>query len=326
MACFNPQIMYDTGIITANGKHKYEFVKGMYAPKDKEVIEVPCGKCIGCVMQKSKEWATRCVLESKLYKENYFITLTYNDENIPKKKVNDMYRGEIYTRMTLKKEDLQLFIKRLRTTWQRKYNITGEIRYFACGEYGSRTFRPHYHICFFNLKIPDKEPLNRNFENSMIWTSKEIEKIWGKGNIVIGKLTYESAAYTARYTLKKQYGLSKPIFEQKKIEPEFIIMSRRPGIGKPYYELKKDTIYKTDEIFIVNRKGDIFKNKPPKYFDYLYKTEEPEVMEELKALRKEQAEESEKKRASESSLDKWQYLDQKEKTLINNIKRKKRGL
>ena len=319
--------MYDTGQLTKNGKPKYEFVKTIYTPTFVKTIEIPCGKCIGCEMDKTKEWATRCVLESKLYPKQlcWFITLTYNDEYIPTTNVVDYLRGTLTRRMTLHKKDLQDFLKRLRRAWEYKYNWQG-IRYFGCGEYGSTTFRPHYHICIYNLPIPDKEPLSRNFEMSRIWVSKEIEKIWGMGNIVIGQLTYESAAYTARYTLKKQNGLNKALYERLKIEPEFTIMSTHPGIGAGYYQMKKNTIYETDEIFVQNRKGDIIRQKPPNYFDYLYNTEEPEILEEIKAIRLKLAQDQRARERKENTMPEWEYRKMKEEGLKEKIKRKKRGL
>ena len=114
------------------------------------VIDLPCGQCIGCRIDKSKSWALRCVHEASLYDHNCFITLTFNDENLPDDK-------------SLKKEDFVLFMKRLRkkydglTPVQCGDKVIYPIRFFHCGEYGDQFSRPHHHACIFNFDFHDKE-------------------------------------------------------------------------------------------------------------------------------------------------------------------------
>ena len=253
--------------------------------KGARLLELPCGQCVECRLARSREWATRCMLETKDHKNNYFITLTYNNDNLPKGNGINIDTGEIFEVGTLKPKDLQDFMKRLRITWERKYNITN-IRYYACGEYGEQYARPHYHAIIFGLPIFDLKPDHRSKKGNMNYRSDEIEKIWGKGRIAIGTVTWDSCAYTARYVMKKQTGKGKE--EYKKIigvEPEFVRMSRRPGIARNYYEQHKKNIYECDEIWISTRKG-VQKVKPSKYYDKLFDIEEHEELEEIKRKRR----------------------------------------
>ena len=253
--------------------------------KGARLLELPCGQCVECRLARSREWATRCMLETKDHKNNYFITLTYNNDNLPKGNGINIDTGEIFEVGTLKPKDLQDFMKRLRITWERKYNITN-IRYYACGEYGEQYARPHYHAIIFGLPIFDLKPDHRNKKGNMNFRSDEIEKIWGKGRIAIGTVTWDSCAYTARYVMKKQTGKGKEeYYKIIGVEPEFVRMSRRPGIARNYYEQHKKNIYECDEIWISTRKG-VQKVKPSKYYDKLFDIEEHEELEEIKRKRR----------------------------------------
>ena len=253
--------------------------------KGARLLELPCGQCVECWLARSREWATRCMLETKDHKNNYFITLTYNNDNLPKGNGINIDTGEIFEVGTLKPKDLQDFMKRLRITWERKYNITN-IRYYACGEYGEQYARPHYHAIIFGLPIFDLKPDHRSKKGNMNYRSDEIEKIWGKGRIAIGTVTWDSCAYTARYVMKKQTGKGKEeYYKIIGVEPEFVRMSRRPGIARNYYEQHKKNIYECDEIWISTRKG-VQKVKPSKYYDKLFDIEEHEELEEIRRKRR----------------------------------------
>ncbi len=252
------------------------------------LIELPCGQCIECRLARSREWANRCMLETKDHKNNYFITLTYDNENLPMGNAIDIDTGETYEVGTLKPKDLQDFMKRLRITWERKYGIKN-IRYYACGEYGELYARPHYHAIIFGIPIFDLKPDHKSKKGNMNFRSDEIEKIWGKGRIAIGTVTWDSCAYTARYVMKKQTGKGKEeYYRVMGIEPEFVRMSRRPGIARNYYEKHKDEIYETDSIYIATRKG-VQKARPSKYYDKLYDIDYHEELEKIKGNRKERA-------------------------------------
>lgn len=310
MACYHPKIRieYQNVFLTAKDGHTYK--KGVIMSKDnyehwkknnEEIVKISritCGQCIGCRLEYSKNWATRCVLEAKNHKENYFITLTYDDEHLPIKRqmINDE-TGEIYYNDgswtgTLKPEDMEKFVKDLRRYYKYHYNHDG-IRFFYCGEYGETTQRPHYHIILFNLPI-SKDKLKYKFTNEEyqpIYECEEIQKIWGKGLIAVGAVTFSSCAYVARYVTKKKTGhQAKEEYLRKGQIPEYVRMSRKPGIARKYYEENKEDIYKTDVLIQSSCKRNILKVKPPKYYDKLFDLDYPERMEEVKNKRKERAE------------------------------------
>lgn len=338
MACNHPLHAFDTGFLEDSGKPHYKIVGGdiewIYKPisrdskecyKDLKLtkyIEVPCGKCIGCRLTYSKEWATRCVLEAKQYEHNYFITITYAPEHVP---VNKELGNLI-----LEPKDLQDFMKRLRKYYDQNYNFQG-IRFYACGEYGSTTQRPHYHVLGFNLPIFDIIPLKRTKTREQLYYSPTIEKIWGKGNVWIGEVNWNTCAYVARYIMKKQKGQNA---EQHYMEngevPEFVRMSRRPGIGQKYFEDNYEKIYLCDEIVIQkrNRQGQIEAHsvKPVRYYDKLYDQLEPENMALIKEARQKAAIETEKLRQQRSTKTKLEYLEQKEERMKESIKALKRNL
>lgn len=234
-------------------------------------MEVPCGQCIGCRLDRSQAWAIRCIHESKLYEDNCFITLTYSPENLP-------YGG------TLVKQHFQNFMKRLRKKFP-----TVRIRYYACGEYGDNLQRPHYHACLFNFNFDDLDPIRQTSQYTL-YTSKTLENIWGKGFCTVGALTFETAAYTARYCVKKMNGekakdhytvLVPDTGELIEITPEFTLMSRRPGIGSKWYERYWRDYFPSDEVIHQGRR-----HKPPRFYAELLKETDPEMYEQMKEMRK----------------------------------------
>jgi hypothetical protein len=219
--------------------------------------EVPCGQCVGCRLERSRTWAMRCLHEASLYENNCFVTLTYNDEFVP-------LDGSLVLR------DFQLFFKRLR----KRYG--SGIRFYHCGEYGPLNGRPHYHACIFNFDFDDK--LLWKYSNDIpLYTSSSLDSLWcdprtGKslGFATVGTLTFESAAYVARYCLKKvngkdavshyvRYSPDGVVYE---IAPEYSTMSRRPGIGRGWLDSFASDCLSVDGI-IVN--GAVC--KPPRYYD-----------------------------------------------------------
>jgi hypothetical protein len=157
-------------------------------PKNHRAIEISCGQCIGCRLTRSRHWATRIVHEAQCHDENVFITLTYNPENLPPD-------------CGLRKKDFQDFMKRLRKAFP-----NNKIRYYHCGEYGDNTNRPHYHAILHGINFSDWCYLFDSPSGQPIYTSTTLEKIWSKGFVTIGEVTFESAAYVARYVVKKITG------------------------------------------------------------------------------------------------------------------------
>lgn len=275
---------------------------------------VPCRKCVSCKLDNAKEWAIRSALECKNSNDNWFITLTYSDEFIPVNK-----KG-IFTCSYF---DLSRFIESLRKVFTRKG--IRNIKYLASSEYGSRLNRPHYHICFFGLPLNDLEPTGEvsNLGHSY-FVSKLVDKIWGKGIHKIGRVTYQSAGYVSRYTLKK---VKKLDYEKLGIEPERLFMSK--GIGKKYFEENKERIYKYDVINLNTDKG-LLKLQPPRYFDRLYEKQNSEHLQEIKNARIVNAKHNLVSRVENSGIgyvnllgNKQHILHERVKVLKRNVKDKK---
>lgn len=189
-----------------------------------DYVEVPCGKCIGCRLDYSRMWSCRllCELETQPQgSKSYFVTLTYSDETVPTVDSNDFDAPLL----SLRKRDLQLFLKSLRKAFPEF-----RIRFFACGEYGSNTFRPHYHMILFNCPVDDLRLL-RVVDGKCFYSSDLLSSIWKRGFVTLSDVTAESCAYVAQYCTKKAFGNLRDDFAELGIEPEFLSMSRKPGIG-----------------------------------------------------------------------------------------------
>lgn len=175
----------------------------------------PCGLCMACRINKRRMWTHRMILESYMHSDNSFLTLTYDDEHLPPD-------GSVNP------QTLQLFLKRLRQAIS-----PVKIRFYAVGEYGDKSMRPHYHIALFGYSFPDRV-LHGMSKGRPLFRSSLLEKCWTYGFASIGELTAESAQYVGGYVVKK---MTK--FDDKRLEgrhPEFSRMSLKPGIGAPALE------------------------------------------------------------------------------------------
>lgn len=233
--------------------------------------KLACGQCVGCRLDRSRQWAIRCMHEASLHPNNCFITLTYSDDHLP-------------TGGSLDKRHFVLFMKRLR----KKFG--DGIRFFHCGEYGGLLGRPHHHACLFNFTFPDKvvycrlRSLRNNDNPGYLYGSDILAILWPYGFSTIGDVTFESAAYVARYVMKKITG-DKAEEHYAGREPEYITMSRRPGIGRRFYEQYKDDLYNHDQCVVRHN----FILKPPKYYDNLFDITDADRLLELKRRRKAKA-------------------------------------
>lgn len=183
------------------------------------LISVDCGQCVDCRKKRATAWAYRVVLEAQQYSDNCMLTLTYNEDNLP-------------GGASLVLRDLQNFLKRLR-----KRLSPAKIRYFACGEYGSKGNRPHYHVIIFGWKPADMYYFFTDKKGNDLYRSPLIEKVWDFGFSTVGEVNLDTAKYCAIYLQKS------PSAEQKK---PFVVMSRRPGLGFAGFNekwLKSDKIY-----------------------------------------------------------------------------------
>ena len=259
MPCFKPlKAYYDSGQVV--------FAEPRFG--DYSEMSLPCGQCVGCRLERSRQWAIRCMHEAQLYKRNCFITLTYDEDHLPIDRSLD-YRH------------FQLFMKKLRKHYS-GYDavdvdgvLTYPIRFYMAGEYGENFGRPHFHACLFNFDFPDKVFYKKTGSGSAIYNSKILDKIWGQGFTSIGDVTFQSAAYVARYIMKKVNGDSaKSHYIDSEtgvcIKPEFNKMSLKPGIGFNWYDKYKTDVYPHDYV-VVNGK----KVKPPKYYDRKFQEEFP---------------------------------------------------
>lgn len=277
MSCYHPIIAYDNTDYSANpdkmdivfNSKDYRF-NSDYAERQGRLLQLPCRHCVGCRLDHSKEWANRILLEQKYHASSYFVTLTYDDEHLPTGYGTDPATGEIIAvHATLVKADLQKFFKRLRKAGQ-------QISYYSAGEYGSQTYRPHYHCIIFGLLLDDLKPIRRNFDGQQYYVSSTIERLWPYGMHVIGNVTYESAAYVARYTLKKAtHNYTREYYDIAGIEPEFQLMSRNPAIGSRFYDDNIDK-FKYGTFSVSTPSGGI-KMTMPEYFRKKYRDIDPSL-------------------------------------------------
>lgn len=231
---------------------------------------IPCGQCMGCRIEQSRQWANRMELELAYHKDSWFVTLTYDDEHLRQGYNVNPETGElIIINNTLFKKDLQDFWKRLRQNIDRKgRGDSKKLMYYACGEYGSQTHRPHYHAIVYDLPIkPDELKELKRERGFTYYDCPWLQKVWGKGYIIVCGVSWETCAYVARYVTKKRKGKgAKEWYESMAIQPEFVCMSLKPAIGQRYYEEHKEEIYPKDSIQLANGK----RCKPPRYFDKKY--------------------------------------------------------
>lgn len=242
---------------------------------DAAPFKVSCGRCIGCKLERSRVWATRIVHENREHELSSFITLTYSDECLPS-------NGSLCLR------DFQLFMKKLRRATK------SPIRFFHAGEYGEKKGRPHYHAIIFGedfrcrkCRLDSSVPHScetYDFETSdrgdTTWSSTFLDGLWEKGRALVGAVTFESAAYVARYITKKITGPEserayKRVLDSGKvvrIAPEYATMSRRPGIGHSYFASYADQIYRHDFVVI---RG--VPSRVPKFYDKLLEKADPSL-------------------------------------------------
>ena len=285
MACSNPNL-----VRMGEGRPKFLGPYTAYAAKHRDtqrlieagkLIQVPCGHCEECAKNRAENWGTRCELEASYYKQSLFVTLTYDSEHLPvynafekrtyrglKNPIDFEIRGKTYERGTLCKRDLSLFLKKLNIDAVRKgYSETGKsCRYYACGEYGGKRYRPHYHVIIFGLHPPDLEVdrVSNGGKKAIIhYRSEWLTEKWGMGLTDIEEANFGSARYVAGYATKKHKDAE--LYEYLGIEKPYTVMSRMPGIGYQYWNDYRDEIYKegADKIYLTGGKT----VKPPKYFD-----------------------------------------------------------
>lgn len=260
MACFSPLQAWQT-----EGGDVVFVERG----RIRRALTLPCGQCIGCRLERSRQWAVRCMHEASLYDVNCFVTLTYDDEHLPA-------HGSLVYR------HFQLFMKRLR-------KVAPRVRFYMCGEYGERFLRPHFHSCLFGYTFPDLELFKTGNSGCAIYSSALLSRLWPHGFASVGELTFESAAYVARYCTKKFTGPGADVHYSRvdvstgeivQVVPEFGHMSLKPGIGAVWLDKYKTDVYPHDRV-IVNG----FEAKPPRFYDKRLLMLDPDTAEFMELVR-----------------------------------------
>ncbi len=300
MSCYHPLVGLWSGAYTESGKKSLRIVnplKGDFGSTDPlELIKrypgsvlVPCNHCIGCKLDYSRSWADRMMLELEDCKKAIFVTLTYDCRHVvdregkpifdcPFKEVDlgdcpmkDICSHKCRLHGSLFKSHVQIFMKDLRSDLD--YHSPGtKVRFYAVGEYGDvkNSHRPHYHIILFGIgldDLTDKVRVGFNELRQEVYTCSLIKRNWPYGFISVGDVSWRSCAYVARYVTKKALDLNYDLYlESLGKNPMFSLMSRRPGIGKPYLDAHPDCL---DNVSIPLAAAPGVKQKNisiPKYF------------------------------------------------------------
>lgn len=313
-------------IYSNNFTSHYELPDGEMIDVESRVVPLPCGRCLGCRLDYSRQWAQRCVCEAKYHSPDtcFFVTLTYDDKHLPFSSAGSP--------TVLEKNEFSKYLKRLRSSLMRKgwyhtiisddcTEIPVTFRFFMCAEYGDRSSRPHYHILFFGIDLQDVvfDPKSQTFRSEFLekwWSDSDGEPL---GFVSLGQITYQSAAYVARYALKK---LIRPSDFGDRVR-EWTNMSLRPAIGRQYFDDHKDDIYFTDKLY--QKLGDkVLPQKPPRYYDKLLDVTDHQKCEEIKAARAKFGEQATILRVIQSSKGLYELLRDEEEAKADQITRLKR--
>nr|QJA43250.1 MAG: replication initiator protein [Microvirus sp.] len=253
MPCFSPLRAFQG----ADGSVFFVELKRSQAVR---TLDLPCGRCVGCLLERSRQWAVRCMHEAQMHELSCFVTLTYEDDSV----------------VSLDYSHFQKFLRSLRKRSGRK------VRFFACGEYGEMNFRPHFHALLFGIDFTDKRVFSRRDE-VVLYESKALQEVWGRGFCTIGDVTFQSAGYVARYCMKKldrQVGvdmyrtIDRSTGEVISRELEMLHMSLKPGIGAGWLERFQSDVYPRGYVVVNGQKA-----KPPRYYDKKYKCLDPQTFE-----------------------------------------------
>jgi len=260
-------------------------------------ISLPCGRCMGCRLEKSRQWAVRCLHESRSYEDNCFVTLTYSSEHLPPG--NSLCRKHV-----------QDFLKRLRFKFS-----DSKIRVFYCGEYGDNLGRPHYHLCLFNFNFKDRVKWKK-VGDYWYYISKDLSDLWTFGHSTVCDFSFETAAYVARYCTKKVNGTLAKLYYGGRT-PEFAGMSLKPGIGKLWYDkFAKSDLFPHDNLVV---RGAVC--KPPRYYDILRDRDDPDGFAKAKEARQKLGEDLSDNSTFKRLATRLKCLEARTKVLIRKMER-----
>lgn len=297
---------------------------------------IKCGKCEGCRIDKSREWANRLLLEKEYYPDDqvWFLTLTYDEQHVPKSAYGHPETGEAIPVMTLSMDDHKKFLKRLRK------NSRAKLKFFGCGEYGPQTMRPHYHYIIFGLQLADLVPYGKGEAGFMYYQSNWLTSQWSirkaptrqgcvtplsadpgyfcdpLGRVLVAPASWQTFAYVARYTTKKLYGAEAEYYNQFNITPPFLVMSN--GIADRWYHDHPD-VYDFEYINVATPTGGK-KFRPPHRFDVLFDAEDPEGFEKYNQSRKELLEAAKEVKLAKTSMSYAELLETEERVFRSRIK------
>lgn len=357
MGCTHPQIRLESHKRYKNAEGKWSYKASFFWSEKGETISqihkranallisgnykkydiIPCGKCLGCFLEKARDKAVQLSLEkmNPEYKSNevWFITLTYEDEYLPLHSYVDANTGEVYSGCSVELKDLQNWIKKIRINHPDK-----NIRYMAAREYGSHTLRPHYHLIIFGLPL-DRElfvKIGNNTNGDPLWTTPELDNLKSKdcwtvrrplgdrtanlykaGNVTVGEVTFQSISYVARYTMKKankDYD-SEWWYKSQGLDIEGISQSQ--DLGKWYYDLHKQEIYQNDLVPVLGKNENF--SRPPRSFDRLYKKEFPEEYKRVVERRKQKMLANMLQKEQQTDMD-WNEMLEAEELKTNQFK------
>lgn len=221
-------------------------------------FEVRCGKCVACRLHRANEWGIRAYHEAQMHPHSTYATLTIAPEHYPAD-------GCVSPRV------LQLLHKKMR-------NHLGPFRFMACGEYGGQGFRAHYHAVYFGLEFPDKYFWRESPRGDRYFRSPTLENLWGFGHVEISDVTLQSSRYVAGYAMKKINGDAAPEHYRRvhphtgeivQLTPEFIQMSRHPGIGQSWFLKYKSDVFPRDFVIVEGKRQSV-----PRYYDSLLPEDE----------------------------------------------------
>ena len=221
-------------------------------------------------MKQVQDWVIRCTHEASLHEKNIFLTLTFNNEALAVRENPG----------SLDKRDLQLFHKNLR------YHSNQKFRYYACGEYGEKTGRPHYHVLLFGFEPEDKKLWKTSKNGHHLYESEFIYKCWPHGYANFGKVDWDSASYVAGYITKKftkdqRLTWVDPLTgEIREKIPEFSLQSLKPGIGQRWIEKHYQDVFRDDYIVIKGKRRSV-----PRFYDKWLEKHHPEWAAEIKDKR-----------------------------------------
>lgn len=251
MTCFYPldARQLDSGQVVVYGEKDEK----AYAERPGRALTLSCGQCYGCRLVRSRDWAIRCMNEAQMHDESCFVTLTYADDKIPP-------FGDLVYR------HFQLFMKSLRFKYRPR-----PVRFFMCGEYGEKFDRPHFHALLFGVAFGDRTLWKQTSIGHELYRSETLESLWPHGFSSVANLSFETAAYVARYCMKKVTGdnahdhytrIDTITGEMREVSPEFAHMSLKPGIGATWFEKFKGDIYPHDFVVVDGQQI-----KPPRAYD-----------------------------------------------------------